>query len=79
MIAGALSPKKFDRISCTNVLRLAATANGCTVAARAASNTPATALACPAAPDAWAEAALRNPAYGAAAAVIAADAGPCHA
>ena len=51
MIAGALSPNQFDRTSCTNALRLAATANGCTVAARAASNTLATARACPAAPE----------------------------
>jgi len=35
MIAGARKPKKFDRINCTNELRLACTCNGCTVAVRA--------------------------------------------
>ena len=49
------------------------------MAASAASNALATARACPAAPEAWAEAAFRNPEYGAAAAVIACDAGPCQA
>jgi hypothetical protein len=62
-----------------NPFRLAATANGWTVAARAASNALATACACPAVPVARAAASLRNRVYGAAAAVIAADAGPCHA
>src|SRR5262249_43819473 len=38
----------------------------------------AAARACPAAPSAWAAAALSHPTYGAAAAAIAAAAGPCH-
>jgi hypothetical protein len=57
---------------------LAATVAGCTVAANADSKIPATALACAAAPDALAAAVLNHPVYGAAAAVMAADAGPCH-
>src|SRR5271166_312078 len=78
MMAGALNPSQFERTIRTKALRLAATANGCTIAARAASKTPATARACPAAP--WAcDAALRKLAYGAAAAAMAPDAGPCHA
>ena len=52
MIAGALNPKKFDRINCTNVLRLACTDNGCTVAISADSNALATAWAWDEAPDA---------------------------
>ena len=60
-------------------LRLAATTNGCTIAARAVSNTLAAALAWAAALAARAAAALKNPEYGAAAAAIASAAGPCHA
>ncbi|BCI85854.1 hypothetical protein NIIDMKKI_10600 [Mycobacterium kansasii] len=78
-IAGAFSPNQFDSTICTNAFRLAATAAGTTVAARAASNTPATVRACPAAATAWVAAALSQLAYGAAAATIAVDAGPCHA
>ncbi|SGM50191.1 Uncharacterised protein [Mycobacterium tuberculosis] len=44
-IAGAFCPNRFDNTNCTNALRLAATSIGCTVAARAASNALATALA----------------------------------
>ncbi len=61
MIAAALSPKKFDRTNCTIALRLAATASGWTIAARAVSKAPATARAPPAACWAWAAAALKNP------------------
>ncbi|BCI90397.1 hypothetical protein NIIDMKKI_56030 [Mycobacterium kansasii] len=48
------------------------------MAARAASNALATARAWAAAPEAWPAAALNHRAYGAAAAAIAADAGPRH-
>ncbi len=78
MIAGALNPSQFDRISCTNALRFAATSSGWIVAARAISNTPATVRACSAATAACAHAALKNSAYGVAAAIIAADAAPLH-
>ncbi|CFE84670.1 Uncharacterised protein [Mycobacterium tuberculosis] len=44
-IAGAFCPNTFDSTNCTNALRLAATTTGSTMAARAASNAPATALA----------------------------------
>ncbi|ETW25270.1 hypothetical protein MGAST_03535 [Mycobacterium gastri 'Wayne'] len=58
---------------------MAATTAGCTVAAIADSNAPATIWAWAQAPAAW-DAAVRNqPAYGAAVASIAVDAGPCHA
>ncbi|BBX98018.1 hypothetical protein MLAC_33120 [Mycobacterium lacus] len=56
---------------------MAATTSGSTIAANAASNTPTTARACPAADSAEAAATLSHPAYGAAAAAIAAADGPC--
>ncbi|BCI87994.1 hypothetical protein NIIDMKKI_32000 [Mycobacterium kansasii] len=49
------------------------------MAAKADSNAPATAWACAQAPTDWDAAVLNQPAYGAAAASIAVDAGPCHA
>jgi hypothetical protein len=61
-IAGAFCPSRFDVTSDTSSDRLAATTTGCTVAARADSNTLAAARACVAAPDAWAAAAPKNPA-----------------
>ncbi|CAM4463445.1 PE family protein [Mycobacterium basiliense] len=57
---------------------MAATTIGSTVAANAASNTPTSALACPAVASAAAAAAFNQPAYGAAAAAISAAAAPCH-
>jgi hypothetical protein len=78
-MAGAFCPKRFDITNCTNPFRFASTSNGCTVAACAASNAPATARACPAVPVALVAAVFSHMAYGAAAAVIACDAGPCHA
>ncbi|CEZ95880.1 Uncharacterised protein [Mycobacterium tuberculosis] len=70
-------PNRFDNASDTNLDRLAAMTKGSTVAANAASNTPTTARACPAADSAEAAAALNHPAYGAAAAAIATEDGPC--
>src|SRR5271166_2347973 len=78
-MAGQLRPNQFDITICTNEFRFSAIMIGCTVAACAASNALATARACPAAPDACAAAALSHSVYGAAAAIIAADAAPCHA
>ncbi|BBX57938.1 hypothetical protein MSHO_32830 [Mycobacterium shottsii] len=60
-------------------MRLAATANGCTIAARAASNAEATTFADANAPAARAAAAPSQLAYCPAAATIAEAAAPCHA
>ncbi|OBI94900.1 hypothetical protein A5660_10665, partial [Mycobacterium alsense] len=57
---------------------MTATSSGCTIAATAASNSVAAAEACLDASSAKVAAALNHPAYGAAEAAIAADAGPCH-
>lgn len=78
MIAGALIPNQFvDANICTR-FRLAATMAGWTVATSAVSNAVAVALACPAAPSAWAAAALSHPTYCVATAIIAVDEAPCH-
>src|SRR5258708_3739086 len=77
-IAGAFCPNRFDITNDTKSERLPATVTGCTVAAKADSNSLATAWACVAAPEACVAAALNHPAYGAAAAAMAWDAGPCH-
>ena len=67
----------MDANVCTR-FRFAATMAGCTVAASAVSNAAAVAMACPAAPSAWAAAALSHPTYWVATAIIAADEAPCH-
>ncbi len=72
-------PKQIREPNDSNWLQLAATNAGCAVAARAASYTAAAALAPAAAPSARAVAAFSQLRYGAAAAAIAAAAGPCHA
>ena len=61
-----------------NVVRLAVTITGGTVAATADSNAVAAARACPAANSACPAAALNHPTYGIAAAAIDTDAGPIH-
>src|SRR5262249_29376901 len=61
-----------------NVVRFAVTAAGCTVDACATSNAVAAARACAADDAAWPAAAVIHATYGAAAAAIAADAGPAH-
>jgi hypothetical protein len=77
-IAGALRPKKLVAIKVANVVRLAVTAAGCTVAACATSNAVAAARAWTPAEVACPDAAVNHPTYGAAAAAIDAEAGPAH-
>jgi hypothetical protein len=77
-IAGALIPKKFVAINVANVVRLAVTAAGWTVAANAVSNAVAAARAWAAADSACPAAVVNHPTYGVAAAAIDADAGPAH-
>jgi hypothetical protein len=77
-IAGALIPKKFVAINVANVVRLAVTAAGWTVAANAVSNAIAAARAWAAADNACPAAVVNHPTYGVAAAAIDADAGPAH-
>jgi hypothetical protein len=64
-------------ISAINCARLAAITGGGIVAANAVSYAATAALACNAVCSAWAAAAVIHAAYGAAAAAIAADDGPC--
>jgi hypothetical protein len=71
-------PKKFVAISASNRARLAVTAAGGTVAANAISNAAAAALAWIAVCSACTAVPFIHAAYGAAAAVIDADAGPRH-
>src|SRR6516225_10678420 len=78
MIAGALSPNQFVDASARTRKRLAATTAGCTVAASAASNAAAMAVAWPDAASACAAAALSQLTYCVATVIIAVDDAPCH-
>src|SRR5437868_982398 len=78
-IAGVFWPKKLVAISVINKARLAAITGGGTLAANATSYAAAAASAWMAVSSAWSAVVLIHATYGAAAAAIAADAGPYHA
>src|ERR1700744_1232640 len=77
-IAAVFCPKTLVATSVASCARLAVTTGGGTVAANAASKAVAAASACVAVRSAGAAVSLIPATYGAAAAVIAADAGPRH-
>jgi hypothetical protein len=78
-IAGVFCPKMLVAISIINSARLAAITGGGTVAAKAASYAAAATLAWLPVSSACAAVAFIHATYGAAAAAMEADDGPCHA